>query len=214
MGLPDNASAPELRRQYQKLMTVLMSAEAEEQNASSNRYSVARNTLTEQYEKVRSHSHAAEMHSTATGGLLLGEILVESEVITRDQLDDALMAQCRTQPPLPLGRILVSRRLITWEQLAYFLKLQDLLELAPTAPSRMSRQLIELGLISRAELETAELDAETTGCSMGHILIRRGWVKASVISALTGSPERKSTPVTASSRHSTAEHRILTAALS
>jgi hypothetical protein len=101
------------------------------------------------------------------------------------------MAQCRTQPPLPLGRILVSRKLITWEQLAYFLKLQDLIQLSATAPQRMTRQFTELGLVTRAELEMAEVDCETTGCSLGHILIRRGWVKASVIAALTSSPDKE-----------------------
>jgi len=192
MGLPDNASPSEMRKQYQRIMTAMLSAESELKDGSTNRYAVAREKISEQYERVRAHtSHAAETHTTSTNGVLLGEILVEAGIISREQLDDALMAQCRTQPPLPLGRILVSRKLITWEQLAYFLKLQDLLQLSPTAPQRMTRQFVELGLVSRAELEMAEVDCETTGCSLGHILIRRGWVKASVISALTSSPDQQ-----------------------
>lgn len=196
MGLPDNASPSEMRKQYQRIMTAMLSAESELKDGSTNRYAVAREKISEQYERVRAHtSHAAETHTTSTNGVLLGEILVEAGIISREQLDDALMAQCRTQPPLPLGRILVSRKLITWEQLAYFLKLQDLIQLSPTAPQRMTRQFVELGLVSRAELEMAEVDCETTGCSLGHILIRRGWIKASVISALTSSPDQQNTAV-------------------
>lgn len=192
MGLPDNVSPSEMRKQYQRIMTAMLSAESELKEGTNNRYATAREKISEQYERVRAHSsHAAETHATASNGVLLGEILVEAEIISREQLDDALMAQCRTQPPLPLGRILVSRKLITWEQLAYFLKLQDLIQLSPTAPQRMTRQFVELGLVSRAELEMAEVDCETTGCSLGHILIRRGWVKASVITALTSSPDQQ-----------------------
>ena len=188
MGLPDNATNAETRKQYQRIMTALLSAESEMKEGGSNRYAVAREKLSEQYERVRA-SHAAETHATSSNGVLLGEILVEAGILSQEQLDDALMAQCRTQPPLPLGRILVSRKLITWEQLAYFLKLQDLIQLSPTAPARMTRQFVELGLVTRAELEVAEVDCETTGCSLGHILIRRGWLKASVVSALTSSPD-------------------------
>lgn len=199
MGLPDNVSPSEMRKQYQKIMTALLSAESEVKEGATNRYAVAREKISEQYERVRAHSsHAAETHTTSTNGVLLGEILVEAEIISREQLDDALMAQCRTQPPLPLGRILVSRKLITWEQLAYFLKLQDLIQLSATAPQRMTRQFTELGLVTRAELEMAEVDCETTGCSLGHILIRRGWVKASVIAALTSSPDKEETTKAAS----------------
>lgn len=190
MGLADNASPAEMRKQYQRVMTALLSASSEVKDGSNNRYELARKKLNEQYEQVKQSSHAAETHGTSANGHLLGEILVEAELITRDQLEDALIAQCRTQPPLPLGRILVNRRLITWEQLAYFLKLQDLLQLSPTASARMGRQLTELGLITKAELEVVELDCETTGCSLGHVISRRGWINAAVISALTSSPER------------------------
>lgn len=214
MGLPDNASPSEMRKQYQRIMTAMLSAESELKDGSTNRYAVAREKISEQYERVRAHtSHAAETHTTSSNGVLLGEILVEAGIISREQLDDALMAQCRTQPPLPLGRILVSRKLITWEQLAYFLKLQDLIQLSPTAPQRMTRQFVELGLVSRAELEMAEVDCETTGCSLGHILIRRGWVKASVIAALTSSPDQEGSASTSAAKAVGMEQKQLAAAV-
>ena len=209
MGLPENLSQADLRRHYQKTMTALISAENDSKDTNAKRYANARQKLNELFERVRSATpnHAAETHSTAVKSNLLGEILIDAEMLTREQLDDVLQAQSKTQPPLPLGRILVSRRLITWEQLAYFLKLQDLLELSPKAPSRMARQLTELGLITKDELEIAELDCETTGSSLGHILVRRGWLKPSVLAVLTDSVERKPNPEIASVV--TALHRML-----
>ncbi|MBX9686207.1 MAG: hypothetical protein K2X27_05865 [Candidatus Obscuribacterales bacterium] len=192
MGVKENASPLELRRQYQRLITALMNAESESEAEQAWRYKNAREKLTEAFEKTREQLGKAEqLHGSVTGaGILLGELLTDAEVISKEQLDDALQAQSKSKPPLPLGRILVARKLISWEQLAYFLKLQDLLQLPVTHQQRLSRQLIELGILTRAEVEVASTDCETTGCSIFHAIGRRAWIKQSVLASLTGTVDK------------------------
>lgn len=194
MGQNECASPMELRKQYQRVTAALFACEIDGNPEQSWRFQTARERLALAFEKSRNQlAEATELHGSVTGsGLLLGEILVDSEVITKSQLDDALKAQAESKPPLPLGRILVARKLLTWEQLAYYLKLQDLLQLPPTNQHRLARQLMELGLASRAEIDVAELDCETTGCSMFHAVTRRGWVKPSLLAALTNTPDKSS----------------------
>jgi hypothetical protein len=192
MGTHECASPAELRRQYQRLVTAIVAAEFDCNPDQLRRYVIARERLAVAYEKAKKQlSHTEEMHGSVTGsGLLLGELLIDAGLISQEQLDDALAAQGRTKPPPPLGRILVARGLITWEQLAYYLKLQDLLQLSPTHAQRLSRQLIELGLTSRGEMDVAGVDCETTGCSMFHAVSRRGWIQPSILALLTGTLER------------------------
>ena len=192
MGLNECASTVEIRKQYQRLNTLLLAAETESSYEHAWRYLTARERLSIAYEKAKRRlTQTDEMHGSVTGtGLLLGEILVDAEIITPMQLEEALATQAQSKPPLPLGRILVARKLISWEQLAYYLKLQDLLQLPSTHQNRLGRQMIELGLASRAEIEVAELDCETTGCSMYHAITRRGWVKQELLATLTYTMEK------------------------
>ena len=143
MGIDECASPAELRRQYQRLITGFVAAEYDCSVDQLRRYLTARERLTIAYEKARKQlSHSEEMHGSVTGsGLLLGELLIDAEIISQEQLEDALQAQSKTKPPLPLGRILVARQLITWEQLAYYLKLQDLLQLPPPISSNWPASL-------------------------------------------------------------------------
>ncbi len=172
MGLHECSSSAELRRQYQRLISALMTAQSDASADQLRRYEKARERLTIAYEHAKKQLSSAEvLHGSVTGsGILLGEILLDAEMISREQLDEALAEQAKTKPPLPLGRILVAKKILTWEQLAYFLRLQDILQLPPTHQQRLSRQLIELGLSSRSEMEIAELDCETTGCSLLHAI--------------------------------------------
>ncbi len=193
MGLNECASAVELKRQYQRLISLMLASEAECKQSHIFRYQTARERLSVVFEKTRrKFDSQIEMHGSVTGsGLLLGELLVDAEIITEAQLENGLKIQAQAKPPLPLGRILVACKLLSWEELAYFLKLQDLLQLPPTHPHRLSRQLLELGLLTKAELEVAELDCETTGCSMFYAISARGWIKPGLLAVLANMPERK-----------------------
>jgi len=187
MGLKDGVSQVEMRKQYQRVISILFAAEGECAAEHASRFRTARERISVAYEKNKKQMQDPDYMPCQGEGLLLGEILIDAQVISRIQLKDALTAQRSSK--LPLGRILVACKLISWEQLAYYLKMQDLLQLAPTHPERLSRQLLELGLTTKAEMEVAELDCETTGCSMVHAIGRRGWLKPALLAALTDSPE-------------------------
>ena len=188
MGLKDGVSQVEMRKQYQRVIQTLFAAEGECAAEHAGRFKTARERISVAYEKNKKQLQDPDYAPPQGEGLLLGEILIDAQVITRLQLKDALTAQKASK--LPLGRILVACKLISWEQLAYYLKMQDLLQLSPTHPERLSRQLLELGLTTKAEMEIAELDCETTGCSMVHAIARRGWLKPALLAALTASPEQ------------------------
>jgi hypothetical protein len=192
MGLDECASPAELRRQYQKLITGLVAAEYDCSPDQLRRYLTARERLGLAYEKAKKQlRQSEEMHGSVTGsGLLLGELLLDAGIISQEQLNDALAVQSRSKPPLPIGRILVGRKLITWEELAFYLKLQELLQLPTGHCNRLSRQLVELGLATRAEMNVAELDCETTGCSLFHAVSRRAWIKPSILALLTGGSDK------------------------
>lgn len=198
MGLNECSSSTLLRKQYQKLSTALLLAQNESDKESdrepeqARRYKIAKDKLQEAFEKAKPCLRSnEEQHGSVTGsGLLLGEMLIDAGLITKEQLKSALETQQLCKPPLPLGRIFVARKLLTWEQLAYYLRLQDLLQLSPTHESRFSRQLIELGLINRAELDVLELDCETTGYSLFHSITRRGWIKPAILALLTNSTHK------------------------
>lgn len=195
MGLNEVASPTELRKQYQKIITALMAAQVDSTPCQIRRYETAIERLSAAFEKARKQLNSSEeLHGSVTGsGVLLGEILIDAGVLTPGQLEDALQSQAKMKPPLPIGRILVARNLITWDQLAYYLKLQDLLQLSPFHPQRLARQVLELGLASKSEIEMAEFDCETTGYSMFHVIQRRGWISAAILAVLTGSSERPQT---------------------
>ncbi len=207
MGLNECSSSTALRKQYQKLSGALLLAqnESEHEPDQAKRYKVAKEKLQEVFEITKPQLRLNEQqHGSVTGsGLLLGEMLIDAGLITKEQLDSALETQQLCKPPLPLGRIFVARKLITWEQLAYYLRLQDLLQLSPMHQSRFSRQLLELGLISRAELDVLELDCETTGYSLFHAITRRGWLKPPILALLTNTSNKPKERKAASSNYAT-----------
>lgn len=188
MGLHECAGTAEVRKQYQRVITALMAAQVDCSPDQARRYETAIDKLSIAFEKAKKQLNSNdEMHGSVTGtGVLLGEILIDAGAITAGQLEAALETQAKMKPPLPIGRILVARKIITWDQLAYYLKLQDLLQLPTFHKQRLSRQLLELGLASKSELETAELDCDTTGYSMFHVIERRSWISPAILAVITG----------------------------
>lgn len=187
MGMNECASSLELRRQYQKIITALMAAQVDCTPDQVRRYETAIQRLTVAFEKSKNQLNNTEINGSVTGsGVLLGEILIDAGVISHGQLEDALQTQAKLKPPLPIGRILVARNLITWDQLAYYLKLQDLLQLPTTHKGRLARQILELGLASKHEVDLAEFDCDTTNKPLLHIIERRGWASGTILGILTG----------------------------
>jgi type II secretory ATPase GspE/PulE/Tfp pilus assembly ATPase PilB-like protein len=104
-------------------------------------------------------------------GARVGELLVESRVATREQVEQAaqVQAELRTQK---LGDILVLQRIVTPDQLVAAIAQQGKMPMV-----RIGEALIALGLINQSQLQQA-LEQQKTDRSVpiGELLIRLGCV--------------------------------------
>jgi hypothetical protein len=128
----------------------------------------------------------------------LGELLVERLLLTADELDAALAEQRRTGRLL--GQLLVEWNFISPEQLTCALAEQYGVELevvaaatpdesppapAPeTSPPRpLGRLLLEKGVVTQAELDSALEVQRTSGRRLGEILVEAGCVSWTTVAA-------------------------------
>lgn len=195
LGLPDDAGPFQMKKRYQMLMAALFALD-ERDSRYEDRLGKARERLSRAYESYKRALPEIEcdcVDMLSLSGIkseppLIGELLIEARLISRADLDRALEYQANSNKPVPLGSLLVNRQLITWDQLAFFLRLQDLLKLSPVDRTRMSRQLLDLGILTPDEVQQAELDCEIVGCSFQHAITRRGWVKEQLLNTLAPMP--------------------------
>ncbi len=197
LGLPDGASFTTVKKRYQRLTAFFAMQENFCDSSLQRRLRTARESLSETYEEFKRsdirQAYTGDFECLQTLGhksILpssrprIGQILVAAGVLSIEELDEALAVQLTSAVSMPLGRLLVSWRYLTWEELAYYLCLQDLIKLPPDNPNRLSKQLLELGLISEDQLAIARLDQRTTSLSLTQILVRRKWIQSEVIEQL------------------------------
>lgn len=192
LGVANDATSPEIVGQYEHIMAALDEA-GHRQLHHQERMERAKECVVAAY-----HGGTAKDFrptTTKTRGKSacerLGKFLVRTNVLSQKELEATLRIQKSSPTKLPLGSLLVSRGLLNWEQLAYYLKLQDLLDLSPDNESRLSRQLVDLGLLTEAELELVQFDCETCRCSLSHAIIRRGWIEEPLLEVLRGHRKTK-----------------------
>ncbi|MBY0546178.1 MAG: hypothetical protein K2W95_02745 [Candidatus Obscuribacterales bacterium] len=196
MGIDEDASPREMKLQYQRLMAALFALDANNPKYE-DRLSKARERLSVAYESTkkidskRDTGVCTSSEQPTSAVPKIGELLIEAGIIDNNQLEAALEVQRSSKQPIPIGRLFVHWNLITWDELAFYLRIQDLLKLDPTAKERFTRQLLDLGLISAEELEIVQLDCETVGCSLEHAICRRGWLKPELLKELTTATQNK-----------------------
>jgi len=115
-----------------------------------------------------------------TRGLVIGELAVRDRLITRDQLDDVVDLQQKSNFSQPLGSLMLERKLLTHAQLDGLLQrqkevLQDY-EKALSVSGLFGRIAIEVGLITEQQLSTAirrqlTLDFQGKRTKIGQILL-------------------------------------------
>jgi hypothetical protein len=97
----------------------------------------------------------------------LGALLVSQNIITEEQLANALEEQ-RQKPYLRVGEILFGRGFINFAQL------EELLEQQYT-DMRLGQLLIRKGHLTAEQLEIAMQEHEETGMLLGHLIVRLGF---------------------------------------
>jgi len=115
-----------------------------------------------------------------TRGLVIGELAVRDRLITRDQLDEVVDLQQKSNFSQPLGSLMLERKLLTHAQLDGLLQrqkevLQDY-EKALSVSGLFGRIAIEVGLITEQQLSTAirrqlTLDFQGKRTKIGQILL-------------------------------------------
>lgn len=190
MGIAEDASPKEMKHQYHRLMNALFALDANNPKYE-DRLSKARERLSNAYESVkrldgsRDNSICISSEEPTSEVPKIGELLIEAGILSNEQLQMALETQRNSSHRIPIGQLFVHWKLISWEQLAFYLRIQDLLKLDPAAKERLTRQLLDLGLLSSEEMEIAQLDCETVGCSLEHAICRRGWLTPELLKELT-----------------------------
>lgn len=112
----------------------------------------------------------------------IGHLCVAASIITYQELLDAVSKQ--TDIDLPLGQILQERRLLSQTELEGMLMGQKLYG-APNKPlDTKSRRLLELGLVTIDMVKIALIDQRTSENSLDELMVKRGWIDASVLAAL------------------------------
>ncbi len=100
-----------------------------------------------------------------------GDLLLDEEIITGEQLDEAIEYQKTGK--YPLGEVMVKMRLLTREQVQQVL---DRMETESGSGKRFGEQAVELGLINGAERDKAvEYQTHSKGM-LGEILIFLGYL--------------------------------------
>ncbi len=114
-----------------------------------------------------------------TGKLRVGDLLVQEDLITPEQLDQALSVQKNQKIYKPLGEVCVELKFLSRTQLNRILnKYQKNI--------RIGDLLINLGLITQEQLQTALKQQKSEGGKIGDILVKMGFLtETSLINTLT-----------------------------
>lgn len=99
----------------------------------------------------------------------IGELLVAEGIITPKQLQEALSQQSRLETYALLGHLLVSRRVVTREQLKMVLQLHR-------RSPRLGEILVNSRCITGTQLTRALAEQERAGLAVGEMLVRLGYV--------------------------------------
>ena len=95
----------------------------------------------------------------------VGDILVADGVISRAQLEDALRVQATTRVWMPLGQVLLLRRVVTRAQLLDVLARSN-------KRARLGEILLRAGRLSPQQLDAALALQRREGTPLGHALMR------------------------------------------
>ncbi len=115
-----------------------------------------------------------------TRGLVIGELAVRDRLISREQLEDVVAVQAKSNFNQPLGSLMLEHKLLSKAQLDGLLKRQkealQEYEKALSVSGLFGRIAIEVGLISEKQLSEAirrqlELDFEGKHTKIGQILL-------------------------------------------
>jgi hypothetical protein len=105
---------------------------------------------------------------------LIGQRLIESGLLSGDQLSEALKIQFETG--LLFGEVCLLKGWLTYPSLKGCL---------PTMRSRLGEKLLSHGYITMEQLWMALLEQRHSGQKLGDILVSRGWIDRAALDAVS-----------------------------
>ncbi len=183
LGLTDGASSLEMKKAYARLIQKLDAIQNEEVSKEQVACIVQeiRERLSDSFEYMKSLD--AENQFSGTGCRpKLGQLLVACDMLSLEELDSVLEIQRNVLvDDTALGELLVAIGYVTEEQLAHFLRLQEVIKLPPDHPVRWGQRLVELGMITEDQLKIALIEHRATGVTLREALIERGWLSTELL---------------------------------
>lgn len=113
--------------------------------------------------------HADAPAREGSSGRRFGELLVEENVITAEQLEATLRLQAVSTTYRPIGQVLLASKLVTRKQLLALLQRHK-------KRSRLGDILVRAGIVTAAQLDEALTHQRQTGLPIGQALITLGHV--------------------------------------
>ena len=192
LGLPEGTPWSEVKVAYAKFMENLCHENEDRDNQHMSSIEEARRHLVESWQhmenaEVRRACGFTENSKAQTAAYAeptctrpkLGQLLVASGLLTLAELDSVLEIQQNTHNEhVKLGTILVAAGYIDEQQLSYYLRMQEVLQLPADHPQRWGQRLLELGMITEDQLKVALIEQKTTGCTLREAFINRSWLTA------------------------------------
>ena len=114
----------------------------------------------------------------------LGHYLVEAGLLTGQQLKTALSEQKVTG--LRLGELIVKKRWLKQQTVEFLMEkllIRDQV-VVQTDDKRLGHYLVEAGLLTQAQVETALSEQKGTGLRLGEFIVKKGWVKEETVEFL------------------------------
>jgi type IV pilus assembly protein PilB len=118
---------------------------------------------------IPSNTAESRVPSDAETHVRLGELLVAEGLVTSAQLEEALRIQREPDRYAPLGHILITRKIITRDQLLSVLERHR-------RSSKLGDILLKSREISRAQLDAALEEQRRTQQPLGAVLLRLGYI--------------------------------------
>lgn len=109
------------------------------------------------------------MSDNGSKGALLGEILVKEGVINEAQLKDLVAKQKAARPYLPFGQICIRENILSQHELNRILRVYH-------KRIRLGELLLNMQILTPAQLEQALAQQKTKRHPLGHILIDMGFI--------------------------------------
>jgi hypothetical protein len=112
----------------------------------------------------------------------LGQLLIASGRLSACDLDSMLLVHdAEGIKNVPMGKLLVIAGLMTGEELALYFALQKLLKVGGRKQDEWGVHLVERGIITQDQLNTAMNDVQSKNTTLKEALVARNWISKDLV---------------------------------